>query len=128
MSRLYFNWTAHKKLWNWLALHPRASKRDWPGWADINPIPRSHCFACSFAWKLAGEWCDQTTDQDHELCLQCCPLDWGKDKSCECWVTPKSPGLFRKWLVASNIITRAYYARKIAVLPLKSWVDTRWLI
>lgn len=125
---LFFDWTGHKKLWNWLALHPHAGKADWPGWANEKHIPNNRCFACEFARKLGdSDWFVTDVDLAHELCVQYCPLDWGEECSCLLG-RRRSHGLYKRWLIVDTPLLRAYYARRIATLPLKSWVEGRWLV
>lgn len=45
-----FNYSAHKRLWLWLAENPKEHEYDWPEWETLSePQPAYHCFACQYA-------------------------------------------------------------------------------
>lgn len=73
-----FNYTAHKKLWNWLAENTDKSKHDWPEWKENGgkyEPSLSDCFACDYAEDRAGEEC-----LDSDLICLLCPLkEWRED-------------------------------------------------
>jgi len=77
-----FNLTEHNKLWLWLAVHPTANKRDWPGWAQHESRPLYHCFACEYVKQILQS--DKLTPCK---CYEHCPLDWELSpiKCCNHW-------------------------------------------
>lgn len=85
----------HGKLWNWLADHPEATKRDYFKDWDRGRVPQNQCFACEAAYSC-----------------QFCPL--GGDPIMGC-----CGGLYVEWATALTPETRRKLARKIANLPWK---------
>lgn len=95
----------HRKLWCWLADHPKAKKDDYFKNWDYDDEPYNLCFACEVALQEA----DRTYTADH---CQFCPL--GGERIVGCTV-----GLYTKWAYAASLQNRRRLARKIANLPWK---------
>lgn len=85
----YFNHSAHKALWNWLAKHPDCVKSLWPGWEHNGGKIRHHrhwCLACGIT--------DVTRNSLNNCHIECgCPLTgWGQER-CD-----HSGALFARWI------------------------------
>lgn len=100
----------HRKLWNWLADHPKAKKQDYFDNWDATSIPRSCCFACEVASREA--------DRVNAYYSSCsfCPLGGESIVGCD-------TGLFDQWFAEGSPKKRSHLARKIADLPWKEKED-----
>lgn len=95
----------HRKLWNWLADHPEAEKRDYFENWSYNSIPKSSCFACEVASRKARRI------NTFGSCRSC-PLGGPSVVGCD-------SGLYAVWRCAPDPEERQQLARKIADLPWK---------
>lgn len=95
----------HRKLWNWLADHPKAEKSDYFEDWDIDSIPRSCCFACEVAYRAADR------ANTYASC-RFCPLGGQCIVGCD-------DGLYAEWCEAVSPKRRQQLALQIAKLPWK---------
>lgn len=95
----------HRKLWNWLADHPKAEKQDYFENWDIDSIPRPYCFACEAAYREADRANSYTS-------CRFCPLGGSHIVGCD-------DGLYAEWWASMIPKRRQQLARKIANLPWK---------
>lgn len=104
-----FDWTNHKKLWNWLAENPTKTKYDWIGWKHnggyiyIDTID-SECFACDYA---------------NSVC-KFCPLKVSNNSFFTCL-----DGLYEDWGISGSYNEVSEIALKIAKLSVKEGVLTK---
>lgn len=135
-----FNWSAHKRMWTWLAENPGKWKLEWPGWEQFKERAVCDCFACDYADKLNED------AKFEERCLHCPFLGrWTgsvaeERKAIAEGVTPccLDEALFDQWDAAANSLRSMEWvecgwvekkkmhcsklARKIANLkPRKAW-------
>ena len=91
---------AHRRLWDWLAKNPEASKRDWPEWETNDgkiSIFHNECSAC--------EWLDQKSSDNR--CLDGgCLFIW-RGGSCI------GLGEFEEYVNAISPGQKIYWAEKI---------------
>lgn len=95
----------HRKLWNWLADHPKAWKSDYFEDWDYDSIPKSYCFACEVALQEANR-------AGTYVSCRFCPLGGERIVGCNF-------GLYNDWHAAVSPERRQQLARKIANLPWK---------
>lgn len=123
----YFNHTAHKDLWDWLANNPIDKKSHWPGWAFYGKDVLCDCFACESARTTV------ISVTGTEKC-EVCPLVWGETNTrCVTYADDGEPlGMYCKWdflefaLLFGNrdkypdfLQERVKLARQIRDLPLR---------
>lgn len=99
----------HRKLWNWLADHPKAWKSDYFEDWDYDSIPKSYCFACEVTHREADR------ANTYASC-RFCPLGGPRIVGC-------GDGLYAEWQKAVSPERRQQLARKIANLPWKEKED-----
>lgn len=93
----------HRKLWNWLADHPGASKMDY--FENWDRIPYNECFACEVAHRKAWRM------PAYHRC-RFCPLGGKRIVGCD-------DGLYAVWRCALDPEKRRRLALQIADLPWK---------
>lgn len=120
-NELEFNYTGHRKLYDWWCDNPEKNKNEWPGWVNNGGdyFSESWCFACDYAadyWRKKGF-------HNINLCTDGCPLEVNASKeelrlSC-------LGGLYSKLLIArkKKFYTEASRIMKIIRdLPVKEGV------
>lgn len=108
----YFNHTAHKELWNWLAENPGRGKVEWPEWGKYPLRNNSYCFACETVASVMLIY-------PYNPCFYC-PLTWDT-KKCDIKHYLKT-GLYRKWyecFASNNRRRQSVLATQIRDLPLR---------
>jgi len=106
-----FLYSAHKKLWEWLANNPNKFKSDWPGWkgnGGTYQIDWSLCFACQYT--------------DPDIGCGSCPLDTDTDPDNDYDSVYCLGGLFWLWMRSAGEEKKSL-ALQIANLPLKEGVE-----
>lgn len=108
-----FNLTGHKKLWNWLAEHPRNSKGDYFRIAN-ELIPEHDCYACDYSERCVNQ-------MDCDAFCESCPFMIENSIFC-------LNGLYDEWEDAKEDENAARervkeLALKIANLPVREGVE-----
>ena len=95
----------HRKLWNWLADHPKASKSDYFKSWKAGDRPKTDCFACEVARQKAKQ-------AGTIAACSFCPLGGVSILGC-------LRGLYYDWATTVSPERRRELALKIANLPWK---------
>lgn len=135
MKKKGIYWTVknHRRLWRWLALHPRCGKAAWPGWqTEDMPYVVNCCFTCSYV-QNNGFRNKYTCNYFYIRTLSdirdgaACLLKWTKRASDSCmFISREHVSPYKQWTTPVDTNLMSENAFLVAGLPLSKWNYTQF--